>query len=127
MSEYDWREMVNDHAMPLGFPLGGESLDDGIVCENHPGVGHTAECRSHVNRSSDQCSCGGRVMNQGGWAVLKRGKVITVIRGEGAENLARAAGDGVPGYSVEWRPVITDEQEGLAVTSPRGTFVRKET
>lgn len=63
------------------------------------GFGHTPECRLHVNRSSDQCSCGGR----GGWAVLKRGKVITVIRGEGAESLARAAGDDVPGYSVEWK------------------------
>lgn len=34
------------------------------------------------------------------WQVLKRGKVITAIHGPGAEDLARACGDGVKDHSV---------------------------
>ena len=43
------------------------------------------------------------------WQVLKGREVVTTLRGEGAEDLARACGEGVDGYSVR---CVTDETEG---------------
>ena len=44
----DWREMVSDEAMPLGHQQAAE------LPTEQDEFGHTAECRSHVNRSSPE-------------------------------------------------------------------------
>lgn len=90
--DLDWREMVNDDAMPLGFQQGAELPACACTCDPGPEGQHQWYCGYDTEAEG------------GGWAVLKHGKVIQVIHGEGAEDLARALGDGVTGHSVEWVP-----------------------